>query len=57
MNDGSKPQVGAKKPREERVPVMFTKDELDDIESWQTRNRYRTRNDAIRELIHRGLEK
>lgn len=40
-----------------RVNVLFDEDLLAAVDVWVAGNRYRTRNDAIRELIRRGMEK
>ncbi|CDZ53057.1 ribbon-helix-helix domain-containing protein [Neorhizobium galegae] len=43
-------------PKTERVPVMFEKDLIEQIDSFSYENRIRTRAAAIRALIRHGLE-
>jgi hypothetical protein len=44
------------KPRENRVPIMMSEDELRIIDDWRFENRVATRSSAIRQLCYRGLE-
>ncbi|NKC03316.1 hypothetical protein FGI60_26025 [Brucella haematophila] len=37
--------------RENRVPIMLTDDELNDIDNWRYENRIATRSEAIRRLV------
>lgn len=45
----------AKKPRENRIPVMMSNDELASIDSWQTSNNVATRSDTVRRLCKMAL--
>lgn len=45
----------AKKPRENRVPIMMSADELTQIDDWRFANRVATRSDAVRRLVQIGL--
>jgi len=45
----------AKKPRENRIPIMMSDDELKAIDDWRYENRIATRSDAIRRLCQIGL--
>ncbi len=40
-----------------RVPVLFPKEELAALDDWQFANRVKTRSEAIRELVRRGVSK
>ncbi|AVA21584.1 hypothetical protein [Rhizobium sp. NXC24] len=42
------------KPRENRVPIMMSEDELKTIDDWRFGNRIATRSDAIRRLCQIG---
>ncbi|TFF27532.1 hypothetical protein E3C22_03480 [Jiella endophytica] len=44
-----------KKPRENRVPIMMSEEELQAIDDWRFENRIATRSDAIRRLCKIGL--
>ncbi len=44
-----------KKPRENRVPIMLTNEELTAIDDWRFANRVATRSAAIRKLVTIGL--
>lgn len=44
------------KPRDKRVPIMLTEDELKQIDEWRFLNKVGTRADAMRTLIKRGIE-
>lgn len=44
-----------KKPRENRVPIMLSDDELNAIDDWRFENRVATRSAAIRRLVQVGL--
>lgn len=44
-----------KKPRENRVPIMMSDDELRQIDDWRFANRIATRSDAVRRLAQMGL--
>lgn len=43
------------KPRENRVPIMMSDDEMKAIDDWRFENRIATRSDAIRRLVQVGL--
>lgn len=43
------------KPRENRVPIMMSDDELTAIDDWRYENRISTRSDAVRRLVQIGL--
>lgn len=43
------------KPREKRVPIMMSEDEMLAIDDWRFANRIATRSDAIRRLCRIGL--
>ncbi|RUW72013.1 hypothetical protein EN858_17625 [Mesorhizobium sp. M4B.F.Ca.ET.215.01.1.1] len=43
------------KPRENRVPIMMSEEEIAAIEEWRFANRINTRSDAIRRLCKIGL--
>ncbi|MGU3577070.1 hypothetical protein ACLBWZ_16265 [Brucellaceae bacterium C25G] len=43
------------KPRENRVPIMMSDDELAAIDDWRFENRIGTRSDAVRRLVQMGL--
>lgn len=45
----------SKKPRENRIPVMMSDDELSAIEDWRFDNRIATRSDAVRRLCKMAL--
>lgn len=45
----------AKKPRENRVPIMLAHEELEQIDDWRFKNRIATRSEAIRRLCHLGM--
>ncbi|TGR84253.1 hypothetical protein EN866_33455 [Mesorhizobium sp. M2D.F.Ca.ET.223.01.1.1] len=45
----------AKKPRENRIPIMMSEDELRMIDDWRYNNRVATRSDAVRRLCRLGL--
>ncbi|MCO6390541.1 hypothetical protein GTW25_05810 [Aliihoeflea aestuarii] len=45
----------AKKPRENRVPIMMSDDEVTAIDDWRFANRIATRSDAVRQLAEIGL--
>lgn len=44
-----------KKPRENRVPIMMSDEELTKVDDWRFANRIATRSDAIRKLCQLGL--
>lgn len=44
-----------KKPRENRVPIMMSDDELAQIDDWRFGNRIATRSDAVRRLCQIAL--
>jgi hypothetical protein len=44
-----------KSPRENRVPIMMSDEELTDVDDWRYGNRIATRSDAIRRLAQIGL--
>lgn len=46
----------AKAPRDNRVPMMLSDEELRSIDDWRFSNRVATRSDAIRRLCQIGLE-
>lgn len=43
------------KPRENRVPIMMSEEELTAIDDWRFKNRIATRSEAIRRLCQIGL--
>uniref|UniRef100_UPI003F491FAA hypothetical protein n=1 Tax=Ensifer adhaerens TaxID=106592 RepID=UPI003F491FAA len=43
------------KPRENRVPIMMSDDELKAIDDWRFNNRIATRSDAVRKLAKIGM--
>ncbi|MDH6265353.1 chromosome segregation ATPase [Rhizobium sp. SG_E_25_P2] len=43
------------KPRENRVPMMLSNEELEAIDAWRFQNRISTRSEAIRRLCKIGL--
>jgi hypothetical protein len=43
------------KPREKRVPIMMSEDEMSAIDDWRFANRVATRSDAIRRLCRIAL--
>nr|WP_313023084.1 hypothetical protein [Brucella intermedia] len=43
------------KPRENRVPIMMSDEELTAIDDWRYENRISTRSDAVRRLVQIGL--
>lgn len=45
----------SKKPRENRVPIMMSDEELSAIDDWRFANRIATRSDAVRRLVQIGL--
>lgn len=45
----------SKKPRENRVPIMMSDEELTSIDDWRFSNRVATRSDAVRKLVQIGL--
>ena len=45
----------AKKPRENRVPIMMSDEELTAIDDWRFAQRVATRSDAVRRLCQIGL--
>lgn len=45
----------SKKPRENRVPIMMSDDELSMIDDWRFANRVATRSDAVRRLVQIAL--
>lgn len=45
-----------KAPRENRVPIMMSEEELAAIDDWRFANRVATRSDAVRRLCQIGLE-
>ena len=45
----------SRKPRENRVPIMLTNEELMAIDDWRFANRVATRSAAIRKLVTIGL--
>lgn len=46
-----------KPPRDQRVPVMMSEDEVAAIDAWRFDNRVGTRSEAIRLLCKAGLKK
>jgi hypothetical protein len=42
-------------PREERLQIMMSKEELDAVDNWRFDKRMPTRAAAVRELLRRGL--
>lgn len=45
----------AKKPRENRIPIMMSDEELQPIDDWRFENRIATRSDAVRQLCSQAL--
>ena len=43
------------KPRDNRIPIMFSEEELRDIDEWRFENRIATRADAVRRLCKIGM--
>lgn len=43
------------KPRENRVPIMMSDDEIQRIDDWRFDNRVATRSEAVRQLCSIGL--
>ena len=43
-------------PRIERVPLLLTKDELQDLDDWQFAHRMRTRSDAVRKMMRIAID-
>ena len=43
-------------PRTERIPLLLTKDEIQDLDNWQFAHRMRTRSDAIRRMMRIAIE-
>jgi hypothetical protein len=48
-------RVVPKKPRENRVPIMMSDEELKAIDDWRFENRIATRSDAVRRLCQIAL--
>lgn len=46
----------AKEPRENRVPIMMSEEELTAVDDWRFANRVATRSEAIRRLTATGLK-
>ena len=44
------------KIRDQRVPVLFTKSELERLDDWMFARRMRSRGEAIRTLVEYGYE-
>lgn len=44
------------KPRIERVPLLLTKEEIQELDDWQFTHRMRTRSDAIRKMMRIAIE-
>ena len=44
-----------KKPRDNRIPIMMSDQELSSIDDWRFANRVATRADAVRRLVQVGL--
>ena len=44
------------KPEKPRVPVLFTPEELQELDDWQFQHRHRTRTAAIKALMRLGYE-
>lgn len=43
------------KPREKRVPIMMSEEEMTAVDDWRFANRVATRSDAIRRLCQMGI--
>ena len=43
-------------PKDERIQLLLSGPELQSIDDWRFENRSPSRNEAIRELIRRGLK-
>lgn len=46
----------AKPPEKPRVPLIFTPEELRELDDWQFEHRHRTRTAAIKALMRLGYE-
>jgi hypothetical protein len=57
MNKGNRPKDEGKELRNKPINVMFTPSELAELDEWVYQNRFSSRNEAIRALIARGMEK
>ena len=44
-------EMAGDQPRIERVPLLLTKDELQELDDWQFAHRMRTRSDAVRKMM------
>jgi metal-responsive CopG/Arc/MetJ family transcriptional regulator len=47
----------SKSPKDQRIPVMMTAEEVKAIDDWRFANRVSSRGEAIRQLIQAGLAK
>jgi metal-responsive CopG/Arc/MetJ family transcriptional regulator len=56
MDKGNRPKDAAKELRNERVHVLLTKAELDELDAWRRENGISNRNEAVRFLIKRGMK-
>lgn len=45
-----------KELKDQRIPIMMSNSELTALDDWSFKNRIRSRGEAIRRLIHIGLE-
>lgn len=45
-----------KELKDQRIPIMMSESELTAVDDWSFKNRIRSRGEAIRRLIHIGLE-
>lgn len=45
----------AREPRKNRIPIMFSDSERDEIDAWRYANRIATRADAVRRLCKIAL--
>ncbi|MCY1741170.1 hypothetical protein [Ensifer sp. SL37] len=41
--------------RDKRVPIMFSSEELEMIDTWRFANRIATRSEAVRRLVTTGM--
>lgn len=50
-----KEPIMSKKPRENRIPIMMSNDELASVDTWRFENHVATRSDAVRRLCQMAL--
>lgn len=49
-------EMAGDQPRIERVPLLLTKDELQELDDWQFAHRMRTRSDAVRKMMQIAID-